>query len=328
MNQEQKDSHIEAAQGSGNGIPPITGHPPTQPHADDNDETARKAAPSSPTGPIPDFGKPPVSPKKLEANRLNAQKSTGPRTEEGKAKAAANSYKHGFFAKRLFNTEQWTKDKADYETVASGLYQHYKPEGFMENFWAEKIATEALRLARLIQHEQKVWDWKHAFEYRSPNTILRCMTTSNRQMFQAIQELERLQAERKAAATPPGQPGPAAPSAAEEVQQPTATPDGQADEGLTGSVATAPEPHGEQSEPSSSDAVPRDNCGTNPRAAAAGEPIAGSAPEVPGGVSQVQADGRLSAGSAQQGQSAGTNPRHSLADEISKRIDDEDVGKH
>jgi hypothetical protein len=328
MNQEQKDSHIETAQGSGNGIPPITGHPPTQHHADDNDETARKAASSSPIGPSPDACKAPVSPKKLETNRKNAQKSTGPRTEEGKAKAAANGYKHGFFAKHLFlNMEQWTKDKADYETVANGVIGHYQPQGYMENFWAEKIATEALRLARLIQHEQRIWDLRGAFENRSPNTILRCLTTSNRQMFQAIQELERLQAKRKAAALL-GQPGPAAASTAEEFEEPTSAPDGQTHEGPSGSVATAPELYSEQSEPSRSEAAPHENCGTNPPTAAAGEPIAGSAPEVPGGVSQVQADSRLSAGSAQQGQSAGTKPPRSLADEISKRIDDEDVGKH
>ena len=35
---------------------------------------------------------------KLDANRLNAQKSTGPRTADGKAIASANSLKHGFCA--------------------------------------------------------------------------------------------------------------------------------------------------------------------------------------------------------------------------------------
>ncbi len=223
--------------------------------------------------------------------------------------------------------EQWTKDRTDYQTVANGVLQHYQPVGFMENFWVEKIVTEALRLARLIQHEQKIWDLRGAFENRSPNTILRCMTTSNRQMFQAIQELDRLQAKRMAAALL-GQPGPAAASTAEDFEEPTSAPDGQTHEGPSGSVATAPELYSEQSEPSRSEAAPHKNCGTNPPPAAAGEPIAGSAPEVPGGVSQVHADSRLSAGSAQQGQSAGTKPPRSLADEISKRIDDEDVGKH
>ncbi len=92
---------------------------------------------------------------KTEANRKNAQKSTGPRTESGKAKAAGNSYKHGFFAKRLFLAAEQC---ADYETVANGVYQHFQPVGFMENFWLEKVATEAFRFARLIQHEQKAFD--------------------------------------------------------------------------------------------------------------------------------------------------------------------------
>jgi len=328
MIEEQKDGQIEVALSSGNGIPPNqTVHPPTAPEPDDDDETARKAASAPSDGPIPGAGKAPVSLQKLEANRLNAQKSTGPRTEAGKANSAANSYQHGFFAKRLFlniNIEQWAKDKADYETVAKGVIKHYQPEGYMENFWVEKIATEALRFARVVQHEQKVFEWTAPFENRSPNSIVRYQAAINRQMFQAIQELERLQAKRKAAALL-GQPGPAATSAAEEVQQPNAAPDGRADEGPTGSVATAPEPRGEQSEPSGSEAAPRESYGTNPTQGAACRPTAGSSPEAPGGVSQVQVDGRLSAGSAQQGQSAGTKPPCSLAAEISKRMDDGDV---
>src|SRR5438105_11544511 len=42
--------------------------------------------------------KPPVSEKQLAANRANATRSTGPRTPEGKARAAQNARKHGFTA--------------------------------------------------------------------------------------------------------------------------------------------------------------------------------------------------------------------------------------
>ena len=37
----------------------------------------------------------------IEANRLNAQKSTGPRTPEGKEKASRNAVKHGLLAGQM-----------------------------------------------------------------------------------------------------------------------------------------------------------------------------------------------------------------------------------
>ncbi|MBM3762109.1 MAG: hypothetical protein FJW36_17905, partial [Acidobacteria bacterium] len=38
----------------------------------------------------------------LAANRANALKSTGPRTEKGKLKAASNSLKHGLYSLKNF----------------------------------------------------------------------------------------------------------------------------------------------------------------------------------------------------------------------------------
>jgi hypothetical protein len=42
-----------------------------------------------------------ISAAKLEANRRNAQKSTGPRTEEGKKNSSFNATKHGLRAETL-----------------------------------------------------------------------------------------------------------------------------------------------------------------------------------------------------------------------------------
>ena len=42
-----------------------------------------------------------VSLKKVEANRRNARKSTGPRTPAGKQTVSRNAMKHGFFSKHL-----------------------------------------------------------------------------------------------------------------------------------------------------------------------------------------------------------------------------------
>ena len=42
-----------------------------------------------------------ASDAQIEANRANAQKSTGPRTAEGKAKVAPNAIKHGLLAEQV-----------------------------------------------------------------------------------------------------------------------------------------------------------------------------------------------------------------------------------
>ena len=59
-----------------------------------------------------------ISQAQQRANELNAQKSTGPRTEEGKAIASRNSLKHGLCAKKRFapheDAEAYAKRHADF----------------------------------------------------------------------------------------------------------------------------------------------------------------------------------------------------------------------
>jgi len=143
-----------------------------------------------------------VSPQKLAANRLNAKRSTGPKTEAGKAKASQNSYKFGFFALRLFpNDKARAQDAGNYNSVWNGLCSHYVPVGFMEHFWVEKAATEALRIARVLGYGQQVLDWQAPLESHSVDRLLRYEFTATRNFTQAIKNLELLQAQRKAEAT-------------------------------------------------------------------------------------------------------------------------------
>lgn len=46
-------------------------------------------------------GKRPISERKLLANRANAQRSTGPRTESGKEASRRNALKHGILSRSL-----------------------------------------------------------------------------------------------------------------------------------------------------------------------------------------------------------------------------------
>ena len=64
--------------------------------------------------------KPLISERKLAANRLNAQRSTGPKTAEGKQRSAQNSFKSGIFVRQLFlNTDSGRKEWEAYEGVAA-----------------------------------------------------------------------------------------------------------------------------------------------------------------------------------------------------------------
>jgi hypothetical protein len=140
-----------------------------------------------------------VSQRKLEANRSNAMRSTGPTTEAGKARAAQNSYKHGIFAKRLFSRpEQLLTDGPDYDSMLRDVREHFSPVGGYECFWVERIATEGLRLARVLGFEQKIFSFAAPFESRSIDKLMRYETSTNRRFDYAVEQLERLQEMRKA----------------------------------------------------------------------------------------------------------------------------------
>jgi hypothetical protein len=124
-----------------------------------------------------------VSSQKLAANRKNAQRSTGPQTPAGKQQSSQNSYKHGFYALRLFpNKELLAQDEADYNRVLAAYRRHYAPVGDLENLSVEKIAVESLRLARLLGHEQKILACRFPFETRSIDRIGRYESNVSRQL--------------------------------------------------------------------------------------------------------------------------------------------------
>jgi len=162
----------------------------------ENSNTAKAVADSSPDAATP---KQSASAAKAQAARENGKKSHGPKTAAGKARSSQNAYKHGFYANRLFATrEQWEKDGAEYQAIARGLVEHYKPVGYMENLLVERIATGFLRSARIVGHEQKVFGWTVPFEARSASSLPRYQSTIERQIAKDTEHLERLQAERKA----------------------------------------------------------------------------------------------------------------------------------
>jgi len=143
---------------------------------------------------------PQLSPRKLAANRRNAQRSTGPRTPQGKRKSSHNSYKLGIFARRLFRpTEEGSEAWLEYKEMVTSIYDHYQPANALEELLVDKVVTEAVRFSRVLSHEGEELRRKNPFWGQAPDRLQRYQTAINRQLTKAIEQLEELQAARKCA---------------------------------------------------------------------------------------------------------------------------------
>ena len=70
-----------------------------------------------------------ISEKQLEANRRNAQQSTGPKTTEGKAQSSRNNLRHGLTGQiSLLPTE----DREAHDAFCTELIDSLHPETPME----------------------------------------------------------------------------------------------------------------------------------------------------------------------------------------------------
>jgi hypothetical protein len=144
-------------------------------------------------------GKHPISAQKLAANRANAQRSTGPKTPEGKDKSKFNAVKHGLTA-RYFPAviQAGTAEWQEFEAVRTDLFDHCQPVGPIEELLLEKITMEFVRYRRLVEREQLLCVHNRGYYLEIVDKLTRYQTAINRQLFEAMKELERLQAKRKA----------------------------------------------------------------------------------------------------------------------------------
>ena len=98
--------------------------------------------------------------KQIEANRRNAQKSTGPKSREGKAAAAQNALKHGLYSATLLLPEE---DHARYDALCDEYLDHYQPEGLEEIELVEQLVTGKWELIRLNLMKQGVFNRTRAW---------------------------------------------------------------------------------------------------------------------------------------------------------------------
>jgi hypothetical protein len=153
-----------------------------------------------------------VSEKQLEANRRNAQRSTGPRTAEGKSNSSRNNLRHGLTGHiSLLPTE----DREAHDAYCYDLIESFNPDTPIERQLAHSIAEDFWRLNRAVAIETNIFALGHQHERREVQLALADAKTFlaqanqfslltiyeqriNRNIQRNMKLLRELQAERKA----------------------------------------------------------------------------------------------------------------------------------
>jgi len=134
-----------------------------------------------------------ISPEKIEANRRNAQRSTGPTTPEGKAAVAQNALKHGVFARKVIAE----KDDDRLQHYREQLTAEYQPRTFTETALVEQMAVA---LFKRIAFEEVEASLEYQIAHGGVSTlqiVWRRQAALNHEFHKALDQLQKL---RKAAA--------------------------------------------------------------------------------------------------------------------------------
>jgi len=83
--------------------------------------------------------------KQITANRCNALKSTGPRTEVGKLRSRKNAIRHGLTAETIVSAFENAEDYSDFEEE---LLAQYSPRSALEHHLVTRLASLFWRLRR------------------------------------------------------------------------------------------------------------------------------------------------------------------------------------
>jgi hypothetical protein len=95
-----------------------------------------------------------ASQAKIDANRRNAAKSTGPRTAQGKAASSRNGLTHGLSANKHILLDE---DPEEFLLLLKDLYDRFQPVGLAEERLVQRIAAAQWRLDRVFPMEASIY---------------------------------------------------------------------------------------------------------------------------------------------------------------------------
>jgi hypothetical protein len=104
----------------------------------------------------------------INANRQNAQKSTGPRTAEGKAAVSQNAVKHGLFGSEAVIKSE---NQAEFDLYRDEMLAELAPAGAVESMLAERFVSLSWRLKHLERMQNQAIDVMMERDGPSPLTL-------------------------------------------------------------------------------------------------------------------------------------------------------------
>ena len=134
----------------------------------------------------------------LTANQANAQHSTGPRTDEGKARVSQNALRHGLTARHLVIRDD---EREEYADLLNSLSSELDPQGAVETVAFHELLHAAWSLHRFRRIEAEasrgsVEDFTDPATTTVLDRLTRYQSRAQRAWQKALHELRVLQTNR------------------------------------------------------------------------------------------------------------------------------------
>jgi hypothetical protein len=133
--------------------------------------------------------------KQIAANRLNARKSTGPKTPAGKAAVKLNGLRHGLRARTVILPGE---NADDFHQLCYDLEAEWQPQSRTEHFYLEQMAISQWKLTRIELAEKSIALQACAAQIQVPllDRLWQAQCRLERSYARAQRELQRLQKSR------------------------------------------------------------------------------------------------------------------------------------
>jgi hypothetical protein len=133
----------------------------------------------------------------IAANQANAEHSTGPKTEEGKATSSRNRTSHGLsYANGLFFLLP-CEDGGAYSLLLANLHHEHRPTTETERMLVDRMAEHHWLRCRAEFLESKCFDEDGSLDEKRFALCLRYRTSHERAFHKCFNELLKLRAEKR-----------------------------------------------------------------------------------------------------------------------------------